>query len=475
MDPARTNLFEQKQLLLLLPIILMAITAFCLDPHVLGPRDHFLRDYLTFSSRILFPCLFVLSAALLTRTRERWGQLFIICLDYVLLLFFLALLRPSALLNPSICVIAATAAIVVLRPLDDEPQWDLSHPHLRAILRQLAAIALPIALFVGLLTILQQVESFVLFTISDGINNSLMSMFYSPIYLILQTLGYHSAISGAVLMNYDDGMINAFINSIIVTNFIALPVLLIARSFVAGHRLRLFLTLLAFTAILTASIGPCVSLIYIVVLFMIPGTYALLLVSSLCFFLISYVAQVPALTNINNLYHPDIDLLAAVLLSFLPSTKLLYSCGIALPLLMLSLTALIKKERVTILRQRRVISKSGLNFKDNLSPDLSVLVLLRALGGLSNIGVVKATLRGLTVEVLNVERCQTVLLTALSLKKPHYSKTRHTYLLDLGDLDEPVAQRLARLTADNPTRPAPIISTKNFKITPLPHFQRTDH
>ncbi len=474
MDPARTKLFAQKQLLLLLPIILLAITAFCLDPHVLGPRDHFLRDYLTFSSRICFPCLFVLSAALLAQTRERITQLFIVSLNYVILLFALGLLRPSALLNPSLCVIAAASSIIALRSdMDTPPEYLSAKPHLSGFLRLCSAIVLPLGLFFGLITVLKQLESFVIFTVSEGFGSSFMSMFFSPIYLILQTLGFHTVITGAVLINYADSMVNAFINSIIVTNFIALPILLIGRSFLVDKSMRLFLTLLSLTALLTASVGPCISLIYVLILFMLPGTYALLIICSICFFLCSYLLQVPALTNINNLYHPDIDLLAAVLLSFLPSTKLLYLCGAALPLLLLALTALIKKERLTTLRQRRSISKSGLTLKDNPSLDLSVIVLLRALGGLSNIAAVSYSAQRLSITVHQAERCQTTLLATLTIKKPHYTKVSRTYLLDLGDLTKPVGLRLTRLSADNPTRTAPTISTRNFKITPLPHLGRS--
>ncbi len=475
MESNRINSSEQRLLLLLLPLIVLALSAFVLDPHVSYQLDHDSRDYLSFCCRLLFPCLFLLCTAFLVQSQGRVLQLTILSLNYALLLFVLALLRPDALLNPAICVLSAASAVLVLRPgteLNDNSYLAL-HPNLRGLLQICFALLLPLAVFLGLYTILRQIEIFVIFTINENFGGSLLSMILSPIYLILHTFGFQGTITNSALIHFQDDKVNAFINSVFITNFIALPCLLLTRAFQATGNLRLFFTLLAFTAVLTASIGPCISLICLIVAVMLPGTFILLTACSLAFFLCSSLMNIPALTTITNLYRPDIDMSDMALPLIRGSTALLHLIGIIVPILSLLLLSVVKSERLNQLHQRRSISKSGLNLRGNLSPDLSAIVLLRALGGISNIGRLSLFERQLSVEVQDHERCQAALLSALTLKKPHYDKNSHSYLLDLGDLSAGVASRLQRLTADNPGIPAPVISTRGFKITPMPHIKNS--
>ena len=475
MDPTGRHAPAPAAQLLLLPIVLLALAVYALSPSFTGELNHYAREYLSFACRLIFPCMVVLCAAALLPARARTVQLFLITAIYSALLTASAGIRPSSLLNPSICVISAAAAIMVLRPqMDFTALEHLETPApLNRLGRLLFAVLLPAALFAGLITIIRQIEFFVYFTVSESFGRTLLAMIFCPIYLFLETMGFQNAVTNAALMSYQADMASSFINAVFAANFIALPAMLFTRSLFAKEQMRLFLTLLGLTAILTMSVGPCASLILLIVLVLLPGSFVLLCTCSLCLFLCSYLLNLPPVTNINNLYHPDIDLTAVR--SFSRSQALQFFCalGVLFPCALTALFAWIKKERLTVLRQRRSINQSGVNLQDQLTPDLAVIALLRAVGGLSNLIDVSLTpLEGLLrLELNDPQRCRQSMLLSLSLKKPHYSREHHACVIDLGELTYPVQAKLKLLTAENPARPATLISTRGFKITPLPHLR----
>lgn len=473
MDRVRKTRNLQKALLLLLPIALLASSAVILNSLTTAALDENSRGWLTLALRIGLPWLFVLITAFLVHSRSRALQLAVISFDYFLMILLLSRVSLNAVINPSVCVIAASFAILVLRQGADNIAtsfWS-GHPHMSQLLQAVFGVLLPLAVFVALITVVRQIEAFVLLTFNDSLGRSLLSVIFSPIYLILQTLGFQSVITDIAMLRYqDDMLLNAFINSIILTNFLALPSILIARSFFSGRRLRLFLILLSMCVLLGGTIGPCISLSLVLIFIMLPGTYSMLMICSVLFFICSFYVDAPSLVDTRFLYSPDVNLQSTYILTRQSEIQFLLAMGIVLPIILASLTLFVKKERLMQLGQRRSINKRGISLKDSLSPDLTAIGLLRALGGLSNIIKVEPHHRLLWVRVQDYDRVQHALLSAICSKKPHYNRQHTSFTLDLGELTESVLGRLMRLTEDNDAPPERLDSAE-FQIHPMPHIK----
>lgn len=473
MDRERKNRSQQKALLLLLPLAVLAAAAIILNSGAGHNLQPLLREYLNAGLRIIMPWLYVIITALLVHSRHRVLQLSIVSFDYIILITILGSIEPAAMLNPCICVISSCFAVLALRQGADDTAggfWD-EHPHLGLMLQALCAVLLPLAVFVALLAVVTQIESFVHFTFNDSLGRSLLSMIFSPIYLILQTFGFQNVVTNTALLRYqDDMMLSAFINSIMVTDFIALPALLTARSFFSSRSMRLFLILLAMCVVLGGSIGPCISLALLMLFIILPGTYSMLMICSLIFFLSSYYLAAPALVSTAVLYRPDVNLQAVFTLASLPEVKFLGLTGVLVPFIMVSLFLFVKKERLIQLGRRRSINKQGLNLKDSSSPDLTVIGLLRALGGLSNISRVGRRGSSLQIKIQDHTRLQPALLNAVCSRKPHFDRRQNTFLLDLGELGDQVAVRLTNLTAGfEPGLESSF--NADFPIHPMPHIK----
>ncbi len=474
MDRERKHRNQQRALLLLLPPAVLAAAAIILNSAAGHSLHPLLREYLNAGLRTGMPWLYVIITALLVHSRHRMLQLCIVSFDYLILITILGAIDPAAMLNPSICVVSSCFAVLVLRHGADNISGSFrdDHPALCLLLQALCAVLLPLAVCGALLTIVNQIESFVHFTFNDTMGRSLLSMIFSPIYLILQTLGLQQVVTNTALLRYqDDMMLNAFINSIMITDFIALPCLLIARSFFSSRSMRLFLILLAMCMILGGSIGPCVSLAQLMLFIILPGTYFMLMICSLIFFLSSYYLAVPALVSTAQLYRPDVNLQSVFAFTALPEVKFLGLAGVLLPFILVSLFLFIKKERLMQQGRRRSLNKQGLNLKDSSSPDLTVIGLLRALGGLSNISRVEQRGSALRIKIEDSSLLQPALLSAVCSRKPHFDRRHSTFLLELGELSAQVGLRLTNLTAGFESGPESSLHA-DFPIHPMPHIKK---
>lgn len=473
MDRVRKTRNLQKALLLLLPIALLASSAIILNSITSADLTAENRGWITLALRVGLPWLFVIITAFLVHSRNRSLQLAIISFDYFLMILILSRISMSAVINPSVCVIASSFATLVLRQGADNIDnsfWS-EHPHTRQVLQAFFAVLLPLAVFVALITVVRQIESFVLLTFNDSLGRSLLSMIFSPIYLILQTLGFQNVVTDIAMLRYqDDMLLNAFLNSIILTNFLALPCMLIARSFFSGRSLRLFLILLAMCIFLGGSIGPCISLALVLIFIMLPGTYSMLMICSGVFFICSFYMEAPSLVDTVFLYRPDVNLHSTYILTRESEIQFLLAMGVLVPFILASLTLFVKKERLMQLGQRRSINKRGISLKDSLSPDLTAIGILRALGGLSNIVKAEPRRKLLWVKVQDNDRVQHALLSAICSRKPHYDRQHSAFMLDLGELTESVISRLMRLTEDNDAPPERIAGAE-FQIHPMPHIK----
>lgn len=467
------NMHSDKALLLLLPVVLLALISFMLDPAVTPALEADSREYLLHAARIVCPCLSVMAAAAQIRTQARFLQLCLIIVSYLLLILATGYLQPQAINSPGVCVISASAVLLFTQPQVSGDDSGRIFKVPRLVYKAFFALLMTIGCYVSIFTVLRQIQTFVIFTFSDTFNHSLLSMIFAPIYLMLQALGFHTVIGSFALMRYQDEMINAFINSILVTDFITVPAVLLLRALCCDNSRKLLFVLTALCALMTGSLGSCMSLILLLMIALTPGSFGIVLATSLVLYIFSYVLGLPSFTNINNLYSPDVDLSAAFFMFLQSQSSLLLLMGILFPALLIFLSVFVRKEHMQVIRQRRRVNLMGLSLRDNASPDMTALVLLRALGGISNILSVSAdeTQTVITVKILDKDKVQPAALTALSVRKPVYRRTDKTWTFEPGAAADLVFSRLSHLTAGQTVQDSFLSGSRNFKIRPMPHIE----
>lgn len=463
--------YQQRSLFLLLPLIFFALLVWGLNPRFSSEMTPGLRHLCLNVIRVVFPGIFAITLVLLVPIKNRFIQFIITLSSYIILVILIATIKPDLLHNPVICSFAASASILTMLPssvLFDEEQM-INDPHEG---NRISAFILPYLVLIGSIVILRQIQSFVEFSFSPSFGSSFLSFIYSPIFLLMQTVGYHEFLNQLALTNYDPQMRNAFINAIFVSNVISLPTIILVRSFFNGPGLKLFLTFLAATCAMTASIGGCVSLISLLIMLFLPGTFIMFLLNSVLLCFLSYFMLLPALTDISNLYTPDINMMTSHLIGFKRSHIYFFLFAFIFPIFFVLIGIMFKKEHTQVIKQRKSLIRSGVNTNNKNNPDLSVIAILRSLGGLSNL---RSTSRQGSTVFLHINEFSQVnlqTLNTLTNKKISYDRIRRILSCDFGDNAAFFQKRLQLLNANEffmteqevPLSPA-------FAIKPMPHVK----
>ena len=315
MKRLQNQAYQQRSLFLLLPLMLFALLVWTLSPRISTEMTPGLRHLCLNIIRVVFPGIFAITLVLLIPLKNRFIQFIITLSSYIILVVLIANINPDLLHNPVICSFAASASILAMLPssvlFDEDQSINDTHEGNR-----ISAFILPYLVLIGSIVILRQIQSFVEFSFSPAFGTSFLSFIYAPIFLVMQTFGHHEFLSYLASTNYEPLMRNAFINAIFVSNVISLPTIILVRSFFNGPSMRLFLTFLAAICAMTASIGGCVSLISLLIMIFLPSTFIVFLLNSVILCFLSYFMILPALTEISNLYTPDINMMTSHLVGF---------------------------------------------------------------------------------------------------------------------------------------------------------------
>ena len=463
--------YQQRNLLLLLPLILLAIVTWILDKRLTPNLSPTLRADLLEFFRQLFPCLFAITVAFIIPSQKTWVKVFSVSIIYLILLLCIENLIENFAGNAGICALSALSYLLVFQDKQDE---NSPHKNKLFLAEKIIAIALPFITLISLLIVIRQIRVFVLVAFNDTFSQSLLSIIFAPIFLLLQSLGFQEIVGQVALLRYQNDMISSFINAIYITNIFSLPTIIMARSFFTSGAQRLFLTMLSLIAVLTSSVGTCISLIYIVLIIFWPGTFAILLICSLICYLSSYALEVQAITSINNLYIPDLDLSLAIPFFYSQSTLTLEITGVLMPLSLMFLLMIISKESSNLKRQRHNYAISGIVPTDQGNPDLSVLAILRALGGISNISTVENEVGLLKFKIVDPTLLIYANINALCLRPAEYDRVRKVLYCEIGEQSPIIALKIADFIKNEfGEQTHEIIVPKSFTIRPMPHVHHS--
>lgn len=442
-----TYTYKLRSLLVLMPLMILAISTWALNKAITPGLSDELRTEFLLSTRIFCPGLFAVAVAFVVPTFDRFLQIGMVSVSYVAMLLFIPTHTPSIFSNPIICVIASVSSLFAFLPYTIRDEGFISHTR-RVIVALFFAILLPVIAIISVTIILRQINVYVMFSFEETFGRSFLSVVYVPIYLTLQPLGFQDLVGDLVTLRYQNNMVTSFVNAVIVTNLMSLPSTLFIRSVFTKHYARLFLTLLMIIALLTSSIGSCVSLIWLLLLVFYPGTFGILLISSMICFAISYVMQVPAITSVANLYLPDVNL-AHTLLFYSPLITGLEMFALFIPVLLVLLLMLIKRDQ----NYRRKTKLRSINFGYTVNatspPELRLIAMLRALGGISNISEVEEDGEWVYIQVVDRDKVSYSTLSTLMTEKILVDRVNKLYLCELGEQSHFFYQRLALLTANH--------------------------
>ncbi len=470
----RTYTYKQRSILILLPLMLLAISTWALSETVTPWIEDQQRALMLLSARIFFPGLFAIAVAFVVPTFDRCFQIATVTIIYVASVMLVPSNRSDLLLNPIICVLAAISSLIAMLPLPMRLDENFINHTRRLFFILCNVIILPTITIIGILLILRQMNIYILYTFDETFGNSILSVIYVPLFLVLQTLGFHDLVGQLVSLRSGSSMSTAFINAIVVSNLFSLPAILFTRSlFTKGH-VRLFLTMLVAVAILTNSIGACVSLVLLWLLIFYPGAFSVLLCSSMVCFAFSLLLQAPPLTSEGNLYMPDVRLDSVRLLFNDNALTALEGFAIFIPVILVLFSMWVSRER-TIDRKRKWRSVNiGYNINAASTPELKVLAFLRALGGISNIVDVAEDGAWLYIQVASHNHVSVTTLNSMLPEKVLIDRINKLYLCEVGEQSHFLHQRLSKLIS-NPfgeTEFEVQISTP-FDIHPMNYEHRT--
>lgn len=434
--------FEHRSLLLLFPLLCLALISSGLDSRVPQQFTDEFRFSILLISRLLFPGIFALFATFMIPSNWRPAQMLAVGLSYCLLITFDLTTQRDFYFGATPSVIASLAAALMFLPSERA-----SDRHFRHGLRLIAGGALlAAAVYVLMQTVIRGLDDFIYLTFTKGFVSSTMATFVAPCFTIMQTVGYSAVINSIEALKSVDPHIAAISTAVVLTNIISLPAIMLSRAVFSGQRSRLFLTALGFITIITSQIGVCVSIELAALLMFFPGTFVLLLGSSaiLCYF--CYLKNAVMLTNIEHLYSPDLIINATDFFHLSASDYQCMLCAAAVPALLIVAVLLVKNSHGMVLESRSTPRRPR-TYKVNgrSRPDLVVIALLRACGGLSNLTGVNQEGRELLLTVNDPAQLSLSALSSLCGHRPHLDRARLILSCDLGSNCAVVAQRLTNL------------------------------
>lgn len=470
--------YKQRSILILLPLMLLAICTWALNPINTPELALNQRDVLLLAARIFFPGLFAIAVALVVPTFDRLFQLTTVTIVYVLSLLLSLSSNISVINSPIICVLSAVSTLLAMLPYSSFEQDRFAGQSRRLFLTLFFVVLLPVVTLLALSVIVKQFNIFILYTLEDKFGEGLLSVIYVPMYLMLQSVGLHDLVGHLITFNYKNNMVTAFVNTIIVCNIFALPATIFFRSLFTKKHINLFLTLLVVVCILTSSIGACVSLILLLLVIFYPGAFGALLITSMSCFLLSYYLHIPAITSVENLYLPDVNFNSTR--EFFTEGNhnfgMLAAFAVIVPCIIIELSMVLSRDNLLDKKRKIRSINRGYTINANSSPELTLLAFLRALGGISNIVDVEEDGSWIYIQVINNDQVSFTALNTLGIKKLLVDNVNNLYLCDVGDQSHFLHQRLSKFIENSFTVSEKEVALSTpFNIEPMPYAKKAQN
>lgn len=441
--------YQQRSLLLLFPLGLLAIASFALDKRIPIGIDFTVQTILLEICRTMLPGLFAVSVACLIPTFNRFYQLFAVGLNYSLLCGISIVFYPHLFSQPTAWVLSSLASTMFMLPSHDLDQ-SAERASFGAILIKLTGVLfVPALILLSFVVIIKNIEHSILITFTSVFVDSFLSCLFVPIYEIMLTLGFSSLLNSLVSLQTESDTIHAMLNSILLTNLFALPSLILVRAFMAKSYNRLFLVFLAMITCLTSKIGSCISVELSILMLFYPGTLIVLCISSVMLFFLSLYLDLSTFTNFFMLYQPDLVLKNLVFLQLTTSHYALVLLSVILPAIMQ--VVLSKLGTVNYLKNKfkKRTYTGGLAIDEIDNPELLLIAILKNIGGKSNIEAVSKLGSELIIKVFNYRHISSRELGKLGAKNVLFVRSINNVSLNLGNMTNVIYTRLHNIVTDS--------------------------
>lgn len=441
--------YQQRSLLLLLPLGLLAIVSYALDKRIPIGIDFSLQTKIFDVCRVIIPGFFAIAVACLIPTFNRTFQLLIVGFNYMFLAGFSLIKYHTFFTQPTAWVLSSLVATLFLIPNNDL-ETDTETISFKAILAKgCGALIAPPLILLTVVVLIKNIEHSILITFTSVFVDSVLSCLFVPIYEIMLTLGFSSLLNSLVSLQSESEPIHAILNSIMLTNLVALPTLILVRASFSKSYTRLFLVFLALITCLTSKIGSCISVELTILMFFFPGTFIALCLSSIGIFFICFYLQLSTFTNFYLLYQPDLILRNLAFMQLSTGHSLTIILSVAIPLFLQILFSRMGKINHLRAKFRQRFKNSNYNIKDIDNPDLFLIALLNGIGGKSNLKEVTVNNKILYVTVFNYKKVSTPQIHMMCKKKVDFLRSQNIIRLSIGSMALIVGNRLSNIIKDS--------------------------
>lgn len=443
------NKYSKRSMFLLLPVGLLAIASYALDKRIPLDIDYNLQSILMQIFRIVLPGIFAICVACLMPTSNRFFQLLAVGFNYSILSSISLSQYSNLFTQPTAWIIASLSATLFLLPSNDKDSENENVSFFTFLYKLIGIIVMPTLTLIGFVVIVKNIEHSIFITFTSVFVESVLACLFVPIYEIMLTLGFSASLNSLVSLQVDSETVNAILNSIILTNIIALPALIFTRAMVATQYNRFFLVLLAIITCLSSRIGACVSIELAILLFFFPGTLIVLCTSSILIFFVSYYLQLATFTNFYMLYEPDLILKNLTLLHVTPLHYYAIVMAIIIPpalQLFFSKLGVINTLKNTLRSNDKI---AGIKFNQMQNPDLMLIAILKNVGGISNICGTSSIGNELYVKVHSLKKVSTFRLSLLGKNRISYLRAFNEIKFNLGAQTKTIYKRMSNIILES--------------------------
>lgn len=438
----QNHYYQQRILILLAPLLLLAVVIWFFDRKNTPFLDANTRQMILHVTNTLLPGVLALLITLIVPIKNRSQQLTTTACAYLILVYIMHHFTYNDIDYTIICTISAASNVLVFLSKSSE-----NNKVSGTLIRWCLALFVPILIAILIYSVLAQINIFIKAIFNSNIINTNYSFIIVPLFTVLQAFGCHNELNMLINSDFKPSINTAFHNTILITNFVVLPVAIFMKSLFTQNTLRIFLIFLGACCILCASIGTSLSFILIFLLIFFPGTFFSIILSEIMLFFISLHCNFSSLIRSTNFYRPDINLSYTNIFYNVTELKIFAMLAIILPITLLLIFFNTSITNLEYQRDKR--KRKRFNYDKSLDPDLQVIVLLRALGGIDNIKFIKLQDNYLFIHVYNQQEVSYQTLASMCrYKKAGFDKVKKAYRCNFGLNNTILHDKLIKLLGD---------------------------
>lgn len=422
--------YQQRSLLLLLPLGLLAIVSYALDNRIPIGIGYALQSLLLELSRNILPAFLAVAVACMIPSINRFFQLFSVGFNYTVISSVSLSLYPDLFTQPTAWVIASLTATLFFLP-STETETGESLSFYQILLKAIGVFVIPSLTILSMMVVIRNIEHSILLTFTSVFVDSILSCLFVPIYEVMLSLGFSSLLNSLVSLQSNSLTIQAMLNSILLTNMFSLPAIVLTKGLLDQHHNRMFLVFLALISSLTCTIGSCISVELAILLFFFPNCILAISLSSILTFFICYNLQLSTFTNFYMLYQPDLILKNLTFLQLSSTHFMTILSAVFFPILIQTGLDKLGKFGTVKHRIKQKARNAGYSVSSSSSADLILIALIRNLGGKSNIATVNFVHFTLEITVHDFNLVVSSQINAICGRRSTYSRGDKKVILHL--------------------------------------------